>query len=108
MHDPTSACLPPASGGDPVGELRRQARLVGDLGQRLEAVVRSLPRDEATAGWFGPARDALQYAVDRERARLGREVARLEGLRIQLEYAADQAAAVLSLPQTLPSRGGAP
>ncbi|WP_439564962.1 hypothetical protein [Microcella sp.] len=88
MLDTTVACLPPGSGGDPAGEFRRQAVLVDDLRLRLDDIVRALPSDDALAGWWGPARDALQGAIDLERARLGREAARLDGVRIQLQAAA--------------------
>lgn len=93
MLDP-AACLPPGSGSDPAGELRRQVVLAADLRDRLDDIVRSLPRDEALAGWWGPARDALQGAVDLERARLAREVERLESVRIRLLSAAEEAASM--------------
>lgn len=93
MFENVDGCLTPGGGADPVGELRRQAVCVDDLRQRLDDVVRALPRDDAFAGWWGAARDALQETVDLERARLVREVDRLEGVRIQLMAAADQAAA---------------
>jgi len=97
VPDIMSACLPPGAGGvpgrDQGGELRRQSVLVDDLRLRLDDIVRALPRDDALAGWWGPARDALQGAVDLERARLGREADRLDGLRIQLQFAAEQAEA---------------
>lgn len=89
-----AACQPPGAGGDAVGELRRQGVLAADLRDRLDDIVRSLPRDEALAGWWGPARDALQGAVDLERARLAREVERLESVRIRLLAAAEQVAAM--------------
>ena len=104
MLDAAAACLTPGSEADAAAELRRQAVLVDDLAQRLEAVVRALPLDGALEGWWGPARDALQEAIDIERARLGREIGRLEGVRIQLQYAADETAAVAA--SALP--GGAP
>ncbi len=93
MLDP-AACLPPGSGRDPAGELRRQAVLAADLRDRLDDVVRSLPRDAALAGWWGPARDALQGAVDLERARLAREVERLESVRMRLLFTAEEAASM--------------
>lgn len=92
MVDSSAACRPGGAVGDPSGELRRQAVLVDDLRERLDDVVRALPRDDALAAWWGPARDALQGAIDLERARLEREAARLDGVRIQLQFAADQAA----------------
>ncbi len=91
MLDTTAACLPLGAGGDRVGELRRQAVLVDDLRSRLDDIVRALPRDDALAGWWGPARDALQGAIDLERERLGREAERLDGVRIQLQFATEQA-----------------
>lgn len=92
MLDTMAACLPPGAGGDRAGELRRQAVLVDDLRLRLDDIVQALPRDDALASWWGPARDALQGAIDLERARLGREAERLDGVRIQLQFAADQEA----------------
>jgi hypothetical protein len=82
------ACLPPGAGGDAASELRRQAVLVDDLRHRLDDVVLALPRPEHIEHWWGPAREALQTAIDLERARLRREADRLEGVRIQLEHAA--------------------
>lgn len=93
MLDP-AACLPPGSGRDLAGELRRQVVLAADLRDRLDDIVRSLPRHQALAGWWGPARDALQGAVDLERARLAREVERLESVRIRLLSAAENAASM--------------
>jgi len=90
VYTSTVVCFP-GSGVDPGGELRRQSVLVDDLRMRLESVVASLPREDSATGWFGAAREALQGEVDLERARLGREVARLDGLRIQLDHAANQA-----------------
>ncbi len=104
MLETTAACLPLGTASDAVGELHRQAVLVDDLRQRLDDVVRALPRDDALAGWWGPARDALQGAIDLERERLGREAERLDGVRIQLRFAADQAAS--TSPTGLP--GAAP
>jgi hypothetical protein len=83
-----AACLPPGSGGDWASELQRQAGLVADLRHRLDDVVLALPRPEHIEHWWGPAREALQTAIDLERARLRREADRLEGVRIQLEHAA--------------------
>lgn len=94
MITTAAACLPPGAGGDPVGELHRQAALVADLGHRLESVVRALPRNDFASPWRGAGRDALQRTVDIERARLSREVSRLEGVRIQLDHEAQQAAIV--------------
>ncbi|MBX9718593.1 MAG: hypothetical protein K2X36_07075 [Microbacteriaceae bacterium] len=89
-----AACLAPGSRGDTAAELRRQVVLAAALRDRLDDIVRSLPRDEALAGWWGPARDALQGAVDLERARLAREVERLESVRIRLLFVAEEAAAM--------------
>lgn len=102
MLDIATACLTPGSGSDAGAELRRHAVLIDDLAQRLEVVVRALPRIGAVEGWWGPARDALQRAIDLERARLGREIYRLEGVRIQLQHAADERASGNARP------GGAP
>lgn len=88
--DPAAACLPPGTGGDPAAELRRQSVLVDDLVHRVTAVLRLLPDERTVDDWWGPAREALQRSVDIERARLGREVWRLEGVRAQLDAAASQ------------------
>lgn len=98
MIDATAACPPPGAHGGAgaraaVAELQRQAVLVADLRQRLDDVVSALPRPESIEHWWGPAREALQSAIDLERARLRREADRLEGVRIQLEHAALLAAA---------------
>lgn len=100
--DSAAACPPPGSGADAAGDLRRQLVLVDDLSRRLETVVRALPREDATAGWWGPARGALQEAVNLERARLGREIDRLDSVRIQLGYAAEQAAAAAPVAAVVP------
>lgn len=96
--DSTAVCPTPGFGGAPGGgagggaaaaaELHRQAVLVADLQHRLDDVVLALPRPEHIEHWWGPAREALQTAIDLERARLRREADRLEGVRIQLEHAA--------------------
>jgi len=88
--DPVTACLPPTTGGDPAAELRRQSVLVDDLVHRVTAVLRLLPDERTFDDWWGPARDALARTVDIERARLRREVWRLEGVRVQLDAAASQ------------------
>jgi hypothetical protein len=88
--DLAAACLLPGAGGDPAAELRRQSVLVDDLVHRLTAVLRVLPDERTFDDWWGPAREALQRSVDIERARLGREVWRLEGVRGQLDAAASQ------------------
>lgn len=92
MIDATAGCPAPGAGAGAgpaaVAELQRQAVLVDDLARRLDAVVTALPRPEHVEGWWGPAREALQGAIDLERARLRREADRLEGVRIQLEHAA--------------------
>lgn len=85
-----AACSPPGAGSDPAAELRRQSVLVDDLMHRLTAVLRLLPDERTFDDWWGPAREALQRSVDIERARLGREVWRLEGVRGQLDAAASQ------------------
>jgi hypothetical protein len=88
--DPSAACLPPGGRGDPAAELHRQSVLVDDLIHRLTAVLRLLPDDRTFYDWWGPARDELQRSVDIGRARRGREVWRLEGVRAQLDVAASQ------------------
>jgi hypothetical protein len=70
--------------------LRRQSVLVDDLMHRVTAVLRLLPDEGGFDGWWGPAREALQRSVEIERARLRREVWRLEGVRGQLDAEASQ------------------
>jgi hypothetical protein len=79
-----------ATGGDPAAELRRQSVLVDDLMHRVTAVLRLLPDEGAVDGWWGPAREALCLSVDIERARLRREVWRLDSVRGQLDAEASQ------------------
>lgn len=88
--DATAACLSLGTGGDPATELRRQSVLVDDLMHRVTAILRLLPDNRTFDDWWGPAREALQRTVDIERARLEREVWRLEGVRVQLDAAASQ------------------
>ncbi len=90
--DTAAACPPLGSGGDPVGELRRQSVLVDDLMHRVSTVVTALPDTRAIEGWWGPAQEAFQQSLGIERARLARQVERLYGVRAQLELAAGQAA----------------
>ncbi len=82
----TNGCL--TAGVGRASELRRQAMLIDDLMRRLATVVRELPRETQLDGWWGPARDRFIQAVERERTQLGREIYRLDSLRVQLEYAA--------------------
>lgn len=96
----SAGCLTPgggATGGGEYGaaaglaraaELRRQARLVDDLLQRVATVVHDLPDDMALADWWGPARESFHGAVTSERGQLSRAVYRLDGVRLQLEHAA--------------------
>ncbi|MEN9620920.1 MAG: hypothetical protein RL499_1113 [Actinomycetota bacterium] len=88
----SAACLPPGSGADPVGDLQRQGVLVGDLRERVVAVLALLPESRSFEGWWGPARDALHESLGIERARLEREVARLDSVRVQLDAAASHLA----------------
>jgi len=77
-----------AAGAAHASELRRQAVLVDAVMHRVASVVRDLPNDAALADWWGPARDRFLEAAERERAHLGRQIYRLDGVRIQLEHAA--------------------
>lgn len=86
----SSACSPPI-GADRPEELHRRLVLVQDLAARVEAVIAMLPGPSAADAWWGPAREAVQGTLDRERARLMREVLRLNGVADQLRMAASLA-----------------
>jgi hypothetical protein len=81
----------PLTGTHAATDLRRQALLVDTLLQRVAGVIADLPSDAVLSGWWGPARERFLEAVERERADLGREVYRLDGVRTQLQHAASLA-----------------
>ena len=86
MFDPP-ACSP----HDAADALHRQAALVHGLARDLEEAAELLPRAGATGEWWGPAREAVQVALDIERERLRREALRLDGVVMQLRYEAGAA-----------------
>ena len=86
-HPPPSA--PPASGGaaaDAAAALAQQAVTVHGLIRSLDEVVAALRGTRVADTWWGPAREALQAALDLERERLQREGWRLESVEIQLRH----------------------
>jgi len=86
VFDPP-ACAP----HDAADALHRQAALVHGLARDLEEAAELLPRAGATGEWWGPAREAVQVALDIERERLRREALRLDGVVMQLRYEAGAA-----------------
>ncbi|MDO9589879.1 MAG: hypothetical protein Q7J04_01905 [Microcella sp.] len=88
MSEQGDGCSWQRSGNDHAEELRRQARVVDDLIERLGAVIRDLPWSSEVEGWRGPAADLFTAAVADQRAHLGREVYRLDSVRLQLRGAA--------------------
>ena len=56
------------------------------LVRSLEEIVAALRGTRVADAWWGPAREALQGALDLERERLQREGWRLESVEIQLRH----------------------
>lgn len=84
-HPPPSA--PPASAAaDAAAALAQQAVTVHGLIRSLDEVVAALRGARVADTWWGPAREALQAALDLERERLQREGWRLESVEIQLRH----------------------
>lgn len=77
-------CPEPGSTADRAAELRRQARLVDDLWERVVSVRRGLPTGADLQGWHGAAAELFATAVDEQNALLGREVYRLDTVRSSL------------------------
>lgn len=96
MFDPHVAG-PRATSFDAVAVLRRDAATVHRLARDLEEAVAQLPHAGTAFDWWGPAREAVQGALDIERERLGREVWRLDGVVIQLRYEAEVTESALSV-----------
>lgn len=93
---------------DPVAAaaLHREAVIVHGLARVLEEAVNRLRSTSVADDWWGPARQALQGAIDLERERLHREMQRLDGVVDQLRVDAAIAAGVLEpLPR---DAGGLP
>lgn len=107
-----SPCPPSDAAGsdhaaiDAAESLRRQAVQVDHLAQLLGEGIAILVASPAPAEWWGPARAALQSALDTERERLRRERLRLEGVVDQLlvEYAY----ASNALPRSMLTDGALP
>ena len=72
------------SAADRAAELRRQARVVDDLIERLGAIVNGLPAPSDQHYWRGPAANLFMAAIAEQRERLGREVWRLDSVRMHL------------------------
>ncbi len=102
MSDAMNGCSPAGVVADRAAELRRQARLVDDVYERIVAIRRALPHAGDLAGWRGPAADVFASAVAEHEAVLGREVTRLDGVRSHL-----LAAAALADAEAI-ARGGMP
>lgn len=64
--------------------LNREALLVHGLARALEETAHRLRETTVDHHWWGPARQALQVAIDIERERLHREMLRLDGVVDQL------------------------
>ncbi|MBX9472144.1 hypothetical protein [Microcella sp.] len=84
MGDDAIGCPAPGSTADRAAELRRQARLVDDLFDRIVAIRRGLPTGADLEGWRGAAADLFTAAVDEQGAHLGRQVYRLDTVRSSL------------------------
>lgn len=69
---------------DRAAELRRQARIVDDLFDRVVSIRRGLPTGADLEGWRGAAAALFATAVDEQNAHLGREVYRLDTVRSSL------------------------
>lgn len=93
MSDALIGCPAPGSTGDRAAELRRQARLVDDLFERVTTIRRSLPSGGDVEGWRGPAAEVFLAAVSEHEAHLGRSIYQLDSVRSQLLSAADLAEA---------------
>ena len=102
MGDDAIGCPAPGSTGDRAAELRRQARLVDDLFDRVVAIRRSLPTGADLEGWRGAAAEVFAGVVDEQGALLGREVSRLDmvrsSLRADAHHAENEALALGGMP----------
>ncbi len=88
MSDALIGCPAPGSTGDRAAELRRQARLVDDLFDRVTTIRRGLPSPGDVEGWRGPAAELLLNAVAEQEAVLGRQIYHLDSARSNLLGAA--------------------
>ena len=91
MGDDAIGCPEPGATAARAAELRRQARLVDDLWERVVSVRRGLPTGADLEGWHGAAAELFAAAVDEQAALLGREVYRLDTVRGSLRGEADRA-----------------
>lgn len=88
VTSPFDTCSPSGRDRDPLDDLRRQIVLVDDLIDRISTVLSLIPENGAFHGWWGVAREAFQQSLGIERARLSRQIERLDAVRAQLERAA--------------------
>ena len=94
------ASLLDASLSGSVDDLQRQTARVVELAHHLDALVAQMPTADAGAAWWGPAREAVQVALDIERERLWREAQRAHGAADQLRLHLSAASGLL--PAGLP------
>lgn len=80
---------------DAVGELHHQLAHVTEIAQRLDDAVVLMPIADAGAAWWGPAREAVQVALDIERERMRREALRARSIADQLRVRLMEASGVL-------------
>ncbi|MDX2026844.1 hypothetical protein [Microcella sp.] len=92
---PLDTCSPSGRGLDPHDEVRRQIVLVDDLIDRVSMVLTVLPESGAFHDWWGPAREAFEQSLGIERARLSRQIERLDAVRAQLERVVIQGVGVV-------------
>ncbi len=85
--------IAPGSATDRAAELRRQARVIEVLFNRLAAVIQQLPTEDDIEGWRGPAANLFVSAVTEQRERLGRAVVSLDFVRTHLGVSAADAEA---------------
>ncbi len=74
----------PGFAADRAAELRRQARMVDELIERLGSVVNGLPVHSDHEHWRGPAANVFMAVIAEQHERLGREVQRLDTVRMHL------------------------
>lgn len=88
MNETWGGCSTGGPTAHRVAELRRQARIADDLYQRLEALVRGLPRPGDVEGWRGIASDLFCSALQDQHVEIHREAMRLQSVSMQFEGAA--------------------
>lgn len=85
-HPSPSAPFASAGAAVDAAALAQQAATVQGLIRSLDQIVAALRAARVAGAWWGPAREALQVALDLERQRLEREGWRLESVEIQLRH----------------------